>query len=351
MYYVFGYDQVGYWVYQTAILPADGRGITVVCRGADLSLVGGLPFVEDIRTWLDVGQYDPAQITADALRSLRLIGPGHRIGIELKSHALLPYYFERLRGLLNDCVIVDASDLITELRLRKSTAEIAYVYEAARVQDVGYAATFATVTERVRECDVLAATMGAMLAAGGDMPAIATPIASGPRTLSGTHGAATERVLRRDEPFCIELGASYRRYHVVGAQAKWLGRPPRPIRDDYEVLLEALSAGVSSARPGAYTAEVARQVQKVRARYDPTPATGKVGYGTGIGYPPTWLDNLRVQESDQHVLEPGTLLFMYVGKTTAVSGTRVTLYVGEPILVTASGPERLSRIPLTLDLP
>ena len=79
-----------------------------------------------------------------------------------------------------------------------------------------------------------------MLKAGGETPALAPPSWAGARTLGKTHGAATQRVLREDEPFLLEIGGCRARYHAVGVQTKWVGTPPPRIEDTYDVLVEAL---------------------------------------------------------------------------------------------------------------
>lgn len=352
MYYLFGYDQLGYWVYQTAVLPADGPGIHMLCREADEVFVAGLPKVEDARLWHDDSPDDPATMTVDLLKGLGFANGQSRIGIELQSHALLPFYYEKLRRELADrCELVDASTLVSELRLCKSPSEIAYVRRAAEVLDASYEKAFAAIRPGSRESDVLAAALDGMFAAGGDVPAIVPPTASGPRTLSGTHGAAVDRVLGENELFCIEIGGCFRRYHAVGVQSKWLGTPPRKAKEAHERLLETLEAGVASALPGTRVADVARVFDSALARHAMQIPGNHFGYGTGIGYPPTWLDHLRVKERDRHVLEPGMLLFLFVYHTLAgPDGQPVTIFIGEPVLVTTQGNERLSGVPIDLDL-
>jgi Xaa-Pro aminopeptidase len=219
------------------------------------------------------------------------------------------------------------------------------------VLDASYKAAFAALHSGTRETDVLAAALCGMLDAGGDIPAIVPPTASGPRTLSGTHGAATDRVVQENELFCIEIGGCYRRYHAVGVQSKWLGVPPRRIAQKYKELSEALEAGVSATLPGVRTADVARKVNAVLAQHDMALPGNHVGYGTGVGYPPTWLDSLRIKEGDKHVLEPNMVLFLFVYHTTAgLDGQPITLFIGEPILVTANGNDQLSQVPINLEL-
>ena len=115
MFYLAGYDQIGYWVYQVLVVPADEAPMTAIVRKVDELLVREGRIVDDVRVWLDDATRDPAQQTADVLRERGLLD-GRRIGIERKSHALLPYYYDLLREALPDGALVDASDLVTELR-------------------------------------------------------------------------------------------------------------------------------------------------------------------------------------------------------------------------------------------
>lgn len=350
MYYLFGYDQLGYWVYQAAVLTADGE-ITVLSRGADHDLIAGLPGVSEVRTWKDDSHDEPAVMTRDLLAEAGALTSGARVGLELRTHALLPYHHGRLHAALSEVAeVVDASDVIAELRLRKSAAEVAYTRRAGRIVDAGYAGAFAALRPGAREVEVLGATLSGMFAAGGNMPAIAPPLASGPRTLAKTHGAATQRVVEPDELFQLEVGGCCERYHAVGVQSKWLGAPPQAIADRYEGLLESLASGRDATAPGRPVAEVARTVNRTMDRNGALVPGAHVGYGTGIGFAPTWLDNLRVKETDPHVLEPGMVFFMFVHQTVQHDGVPIELFVGEPMLVTEGGADRLSSTPLSLEL-
>jgi Xaa-Pro dipeptidase len=353
LHYLFGYDQLGYWIYQPVVLTAAASEVTVLARPLDHDLIEGLPFVRELRAWRDdsAAHDDPSGLTREMLADLGLLGAGRRIGIELRTHALLPYYYEKLRAALDGrCELVDASDLITELRLRKSDAEVAYAREAGRIMDAGFAAGFAAMRPGATEADVLADSLSAMLKAGGEMPALAPPLGAGARTLGKTHGAATQRVLREDEPFLLEIGGCKARYHAVGVQTKWLGTPPPRIQATYDVLVEALELGLEVVAPGVPVTDVARRVKAELARHDIPVAGRHVGYGTGIGFPPTWLDNLRIKETDPHVLECNFVFFLFAHHTVAHAGERLELFAGAPILVTATGNERLSRTALRLEL-
>ena len=58
-----------------------------------------------------------------------------------------------------------------------------------------------------------------------------------------------------------------------------------------------------------------------------------VGYGIGLGYPPTWIDNLRIKETDPHVLQEGMTFLFHAGLLAPEGDVYVAL--GDPVLVTA----------------
>ena len=305
------------------------------------------PFIKEIRPWTDDSRVDAGVFTVDILRERHGLSGRRRIGIEKKTHALLPYYYDLLRAALPDgAELVDASDLVSELRLTKSPAELAYMRRAAQIMDEAFAAAFAAARPGARECDVNAAVLHTLSTLGADYPAVAPPIASGPRTITQTHGAATERVMQTGDPLTIEIGAPYRRYHAVAVHSGHLGEPSPEVRALYNGLRDGLEAGLEAIRPGQPVAKVAATYVD-RLESQGLARRGRhVGYGIGIGYPPTWLDNLRIKETDSHVLAPGMTFFLFAGALTKDRGR--CLYLGEPVAVIEKGCERLSRLPLEM---
>jgi Xaa-Pro dipeptidase len=341
MFYLAGYDQIGYWVYQVLIVPASDEPMTAVVRKVDELLVRDGGIVEDVRVWLDDATRDPAEQTADVLAARGLLR-GRRLGIERKSHALLPYYYDLLRAALAGAELVDASDLITELRVVKSPAEIAYMRRAGEVMDAGVQAAWETLRPGVRECDVHAAVAAAMYRAGGEHPSVAPPMGTGHRTLTQTHGAATTREVRAGDPFLLEVGGCVRRYHAVCMRTASVGPPGDRTRSMHDAIRAATDAGLPAIKPGARTAEVARLVHEALAERGYSRRGQHVGYGIGLGYPPTWIDNLRIKETDPHVLQEG-MTFLFHSGLLAPDGT-VYVALGDPVLVTAGGVERLTRL-------
>jgi len=341
MYYLTGYDQIGYSYYQVLVVRAGETPVTYLCREVDAHIIRETSIAEDVRVWYDDHANDPTEMTADIVREAGPIA-GKRIGVEMQTHALLPAFYARLASQLAAAELIDASALITDLRLRKSPAEVEYMREAGRLFDVGMAAGFETLAEGVRECEVHAAVMNAIYREGGEFPSVAPPIESGRRTLHQTHGAALRRRIEGGDPFTLEIGACYRRYHAVGVRTAAIGHACDSQRRLHAILEEAIAAGLERIAPGVRTAEVAERMHEVFSSHGIDRRTRHCGYGIGIGYPPTWIDNLRIKITDPHVLKPGTT-FMLHG-ILADWEEEVAVALGDPVLVTENGVERLTRM-------
>ena len=117
----------------------------------------------------------------------------------------------RLQAALDGfCTLVDASDLVSRLRLVKSPAEIAYVRKAAELADLALDEAHRLAGPGADEGEILAAMQGAVIRGGGDDPANEFIIGSGAdallcryftgrRTLDAA-GPADARVRRRLSP-------------------------------------------------------------------------------------------------------------------------------------------------------
>src|SRR3546814_234700 len=133
MYYLTGYDTFGYVFFQCLYLGADGR-MMLLTRAPDLRQAQHTSVISDIRIWVDGPDADPSQDLKAALAELA--GPGKQFGIELEAYGLTARNGLRLMVTLDGfCTLVDASDLVSRLRVVKSPAEIAYVRRAATLAD------------------------------------------------------------------------------------------------------------------------------------------------------------------------------------------------------------------------
>jgi Xaa-Pro dipeptidase len=121
-----------------------------------------------------------------------------------------------------------------------------------------------------------------------------------------------------------------------------VGRPSKELQAMHDAVWDATDAGLGDLKPGMPTADLARVVLRSIEHKGYSRNGRHVGYGIGLGYPPTWLDNLRIKETDTHILQPGMSFFLFVGLLN--SDESFFVMAGDPVLVTATGYERLTSL-------
>ena len=120
------------------MLTDDGR-VALLTRAPDRLQARFTSIVEDVRIWVDGAEADPARELRGLLRELS--SGAATLGVEWDAYGLTARNGQRLAAALAGfAALVDASDLISRLRLVKSPAEIAYVRRAAALADAALAA-------------------------------------------------------------------------------------------------------------------------------------------------------------------------------------------------------------------
>src|SRR5215208_2173257 len=166
MYYLTGYDTFGYVFFQCLYMGADGETLTLLTRTPDVRQAEHTSVIEDIRVWFDAEGANPARDLKEILEEHGC--RGKRLGIETDAYGLTGYNMKLVEAALDGfCELVEASDLVSRLRVIKSPAEVAYVREAARLADLGLDRAVEVAASGVFEGDVLAALQGPYSRAAG----------------------------------------------------------------------------------------------------------------------------------------------------------------------------------------
>src|SRR5207253_8488803 len=110
--------------------------------------------------WVDAHGSPPANAVKEMLAGHGM--QGKRIGIQLETFGLLPRAAAELHEALDGwCELVDASDLVLQLRHVKSPQELDYLRKAGEIVDQAQAAAIETTRAGAFEGDVIAAVYGA----------------------------------------------------------------------------------------------------------------------------------------------------------------------------------------------
>src|SRR5215470_1572201 len=160
MYYLTGYDTLGYVFFQCLYLGADGT-LTLLTRAPDLLQAKHTSIIEDVRIWVDAPDAKPAEQLREILASHGC--KGKRLGVEWEAYGLTARNGRRLTAALEGfCTLAEASELVTRLRVVKSPPELAYVRRAAELCDAALDAARGLAKPGASEADILAAMHGAV---------------------------------------------------------------------------------------------------------------------------------------------------------------------------------------------
>jgi len=345
MYYLTGHDTFGYVFFQCLYMGADGETLTLLTRTPDVRQAEHTSMIPDVRVWYDAEGVDPASDLKEILEEHGC--RGKRLGIETDAYGLTGYNLKRVEAALEGfCELVEASDLVTRLRMVKSPAEIGYVREAARLADLGLDRAVEAAAPGAFEGEVLAALQGAIFEGGGDFPANEVIIGSGPRALLFRYAAGMRRMDPVDQ-LSLEWAGSYRHYHAAMMRTLAVGEASSYQRHLHSVVCEALEEMTGALTPGRPVGEVDDAHRRVlddagleKHRF------AACGYSLGTTFSPNWMDRPMLYAGNPVPAEPGMVFFLHCIVVDSERGVAMSL--GRTCLVTGAGGESLSTRPLDL---
>ncbi|WP_290810191.1 Xaa-Pro peptidase family protein [Halovivax sp.] len=292
-------------------------------------------WVDDRRLW-DDGE-DPQghlEAIADAL-DLR----GGRVLVDDRMWAL---FTQDLRRTLPDATFGLASEVTTELRIRKDGTELAAMRRAGEIADAVSADVRALGDEAIgmTEQELAREIESRLVAAGGEGPSFEVVVGSGPNGAMPHHRHG-DREIGPGDPVVLDFGTRVAGYPSDQTRTVAFGdaEPPSEFEDVFEVVCEAQEAGIDAAEPGATAEAVDRAARAVIDDAGFGDAfVHRTGHGVGLEVhePP------YVVAGNDRELEPGMVFSVEPG--IYLEG-RFGVRIEDLVVVTASGCERLNRSP------
>jgi Xaa-Pro dipeptidase len=344
MYYLTGYDTFGFCFFQCLYLGADGTQ-ALLTRMPDLRQAQHTSTLEDIRVWTDEKGARPETQLFDMLDDLGC--RGKRLGIEYNSYGLSAALGKAVDGALDGfCTLEDASDLVSQIRVVKSPAELAYVRRAGELADDALAAAVAASRAGADEGDILAQMQGAVFAGGGDYPGNEFIIGSGADALLVRYKSGRRKLSDTDQ-MTIEFAGAYRHYHAALMRTVIIGEPSAQHRAMYAACRDALAACEEQLRPGKRAGDVfdahARVMDAAGMRDHRMNACG---YCLGAKFTPTWMDWPMFYHGNDAPIGSDMVFFAHMIAMDSVSGNAMTL--ARTYIITDEGPQSVSGASLDL---
>lgn len=339
-YWLTGYDTfLGAQLPQALILTPGSDNPTLAIWDADVAIAQETTLIDDVQTYR-FGVEEPEHLFSKI--ALGKIPRARRIALDSSSQAMTYGFGIKLAAALQAESLIDVTQDLARLRSVKSSAEIELMRTAGRHARAGLTAAKEHLQAGMTEIQLAGEIEYAMRNSGSDYFSIPTELTSGSRSVLG-HGTPKNRVLESGDIVHVEIGGVERRYNCIGIQTLVVPgcQPKKSARNLYAVALDCLRAGLDTLRPGIEAREVEAPALRILS------GTGlggtfkmRFGYGVGIGYPPTWLEPLKITRTSTDILEPGNTFVLHA--CLVDEAEQIGVLIGGTYLMTPDGYELIS---------
>lgn len=316
------------------IVPQSGDPVAVIPSiGAALM---AKTWIADIRTWSAPDLVDDG-VTLLAQTLSEVLGQGARIGVPSghETHLRMPLTdYARLQELLPQMTFGPDANIVHQLRLVKSAAEVAKIETACAIagrafQRVPEIAAAGVPLERVfRDFQRLCLEEGAdwvPYLAGG----------TGPLGYDDVISPATDAPLQSGAVLMLDTGLVWDGYFCDYDRNYAIGAPSAGLKSNWSRLLDATEAGKEAAKVGNTARDVFRAMDAICTGGQGGGDAGRLGHGLGMNLTewPSFINGDETELVDGMVitLEPGI---------TMPDGS--VLVHEDDFVITAHGPRQLS---------
>ena len=315
--------------YRAAVIRPEGNPVMAVRRLDEQPFLNAAWF-EDRRAFADTE--DPVAVVAE------MVGDAARVGLDMNSYCMPAKRFRHLERLLPGAELVDFSDALMPMRLRKSPVEVEMMRTAAAIADEAMRRAIAAAVPGASSRRAAAVASGAFVELGADFGRTG-PITVG-RGWNFMHGKLSDEPLAEGDVLHLELVPKVRGYCARLMRPAVMGEPSSELAGVAAALVELQDRQIAAMVPGAEARAVDAIMREgaVRAgiRRD---YANNTGYTLGYYFEqaPRTSDFTRLFTADADWrLESGMTFHMYASAEAGVA-------FSETVLVTDRGPERLTR--------
>lgn len=311
--YLFGYDQI--WFAHdnlcVAFLPADEETHLFFDNDGHEILVSVYPEIEHLHLFKRGPVRDHiAEIAGEVAGRGWARGT---IALQARCYGPHPDHLRAIGRLWEEAGarLTDGSDLIEDLRLKKSPREIAVVRAAAEIATAAMAAARDAIREGMRETDLDSVLTAELLKGGGGYPGIRNMIGAGPRA-GVHHEPPSHRRFRQGDIIHIDFCSALHRYHVNCCRSFALGEVDQRWIDLFLRNAPMMDLIVAEVKPGASMQKMDEIAMAFAREHDLARHEWLIGgYTLGIAMPPDWVGRHRPRPREAippPKLEPGVIM-------------------------------------------
>ncbi len=238
-----------------------------------------------------------------------------RVGLEKMSHRPNPLVAAMFDEALarEGCEVVNASEIVRQVRAIKSPQELTYHKIAGKLADIGMKAAVDAIRPGVTEMEVRAEALYAMTKAGSEDTGIPMPILAGPQRTAMVHALTSQKVIMPGDMILFDCCGVYKRYHTNTSKVISCGEPHPKVLEQLEKISGALKLFKETIRPNLSAKELSktmREYYKEVGIWDDRRWLG--GYEIGPAFAPSWIGswvyNIGETDEDERIFLPGNVM-------------------------------------------
>ena len=281
---------------------------------------------------------DPSEWDNAFRKATQALGlDGKRIGVEPRQLRLLE--FRHVKNAAPEADFPDASDVLSQLRLRKDKTEVDAMRRAVQIAQSALEAMLPLVKVGMTEKELSSELVIQLFKHGSEPEMPFAPIVCGGPNSANPHASPTDRKLQPGDFFLVDWGATFDGYISDLTRTFAVGDVDAEYEKIHKIVQEANAAGRAAAKPGVPCANVDIAARTV---------IEKSGYGkyfrhrTGHGIGMEGHEDPYMRGDNMQLLEPGMAFTVEPGIYLAGrNGVRIE----DNVVITESGADVLSDMP------
>ena len=331
-----------------AVFPLEGE-VTVIATSAEARWPNVQEWTHDIRE----ARRRYGDLIVERLRELRvdtgrigITGLGETQGTRTPEGTILYGTWKTIREAFPRAELVDATAILTDVRYIKSAEEIDALTRSMEIIELAYEAEIEAARPGVKDWEVWAATLGALMRNGSEMPVHCNWVSG--RNPVRTLTRPSMRILERGDLIINEVEASWIGYRSQGVQPVFVEIADPVHLELIKVQREIFNELMEALKPGITVGELARLTQESAQRAAPAagPAAGAQSkltmHGRGAGDDGPIITGTARDPDQLKVALRENMVFICKPSAVTADGTSLSTW-GDTVVVTPNGGRRLGK--------
>ena len=332
-----------------AVFPLEGE-VTAIATTAQARWPTVQEWTKDVRE----ARRNYGKIIVERLKELKLdrgrigiTGLGEVEGTRTPEGTLLYGTWKQLREAFPQAELVDATEILAEVRYIKSQEEIDALRKSMEIVEIAYQAEINAAKPGFKDWEVWAETQCALMRNGSEMPVHCNWVSG--KNPKRTLTRPSMRILERGDLIINEVEASWIGYRSQGVQPVFVAVANPVHRDLIKVQREIFNGAMERLKPGVTVKELAELTASLAQRIAPQsgPAAGATAqltmHGRGAGDDGPIITSTARSPRQLSVALRENMVFIFKPSAKSADGSICTW--GDTVVITPKGGERLGRRP------